>query len=100
MTTATRRAPARARRFTVLRTFRYQRRMYEVGGEFVPPAGTPRMRLDRLWVDGSIATLEGERCPNPRYRPAAPAEEQRKPALSRKNALKSLAEKHGVNTGD
>jgi hypothetical protein len=100
MTTATRRAPAKARRFTVLRTFRYQRRKYEAGAEFVPPVGTPRLRLDRLWIDGSIGTLDGARCPNPRHRPAAPAEVQRSPALTKKNALKSLAEKHGVDTGD
>lgn len=75
MPVADRRAPRGVRRFSVLQCFRYMRRIYEVGDVFMPRGDVPRHRLDRLWRDGSIGTLEGDRCTAEKHRPEEAAEE-------------------------
>lgn len=95
MPVANRRAPHRARRFAVLKTFRYMRRVFEVGDVFVPRGDVPRHRLDRLWREGCIGTTDGEQCPTPR-RSEVTADEQREPSLMQLLALESMAEAHGV----
>mgnify|MGYP001032563303 CR=1 FL=1 len=63
MTVATRRAPWGHRLFAVLRDFRYNQREYEAGGVFDATRGVPRMRVDKLWREGLIGTLDGQSCP-------------------------------------
>lgn len=74
MPVAYRRAPRGVRRFSVLQRFRYMRRVYEVGDVFMPRGDVPRSRLDRLWRDGSIGTLEGDRCPAEKATPVDAAQ--------------------------
>jgi hypothetical protein len=62
MSVSDRRAPYRVRSFAVLCTFRYGGRVYEAGGVFDARRDVPRHRLDKLWREGCIGTLEGDAC--------------------------------------
>ena len=62
MSVSDRRAPYRVRSFAVLCTFRYGGRVYEAGGVFDARRDVPRHRLDQLWREGYIGTLEGDAC--------------------------------------
>lgn len=62
MPVSDRRAPRKVRHFAVLKQFRYMMRIYEPGSVFGTNGDVPRYRLDKLWRDGCIGTLDGARC--------------------------------------
>lgn len=64
MVVANRRAPRKARVYRAAKPFRYMQRRYDKGDTFpVASLMVPRHRIDQLWRDGAIETLDGERCP-------------------------------------
>lgn len=100
MPVSDRRAPRKVRRFAVLKTFRYQRRIYEEGGVFAPRGDVPRHRLDRLWRDGCIGTLDGDRCTAEKARPDEAAQQDQEPSPSQAAALEALAASHDAGDAD
>lgn len=101
MPASDRRAPRKVRRFAVLERFRYMRRVYEPGDVFAPRGDVPRHRLDRLWRDGNIGTLEGGRCTAEKARPEEAAQqENQEPSPSQAAALEALAAAHGAGEAE
>lgn len=62
MPVSDRRAPVKETTFTVLAPFRYMRRSYQEGDLFTPRFDVPRHRIDTLWRNGYIGSLDGSQC--------------------------------------